>query len=147
MTGDAELIRKLICCAWDAAPDTLELSLYDCLELYARLLAAENAEATHTPAAAEPEPDGLPAFEPYQPEPTVAPAKAAAIFKRKVHERLALYRKANGVGSFNPLAEATGNVVSADMLTRMLVGEKFPIDAWREVDKALDILEGKPSEE
>ncbi len=146
MTGDAELIRKLICCAWDAAPDEVELSLSDCLELYARLLAAENAEP-RAAAAPEPEPDGLPDFEPYQPEPTVAPAKAAAIFKRKVHERLALYRKANGVGSFNPLAEATGNIVSTDMLTRMLVGEKFAIDVWREVDKALDILEGKPSEE
>ena len=137
--GDAELVRRLICCAWDAAPDEVELSLSDCLELYARLLAAESAEP-HAAAPPEPEPDGLP-------EPTVAPAKAAAIFKRKVHERLALYRKANGVGSFNPLAEATGNIVSADMLTRMLVGEKFAIDVWREVDKALDILEGKPSEE
>ena len=148
MTGDAELIRKLICCAWDAAPDEVELSLSDCLELYARLLAAENAEP-RAAAAPEPEPDGLPDFEPYQPEPTVAPAKAAAIFKRTVHERLALYRQAHGVSSFGPLAAAIPDGVGVDVcdLHRMLNGEKFPIEAWRAVDKALDILEGKPSEE
>ena len=140
--GDAELVRRLICCAWDAAPDEVELSLSDCLELYARLLAAENAEP-HAAAAPEPEPDGLPDFEPYQPEPTVAPAKAAAIFKRKVHERLAAWRQAHGLGSFNLLADSVAGGMDASTLTRMLNGEKFPIDAWREVDKALDILEGK----
>lgn len=127
MKGDAELIRKLICCAWDAAPDTLELSLADCLALYARTLAAENAQ---TDAQGQ-----------TMTEPPESPARAAAIFKRKTHERLVAYRQANGVGSFAPLAEACRGDLTTEDLSKMLVGERFPIEAWREVAAALDILE------
>lgn len=128
MTGDAELIRKLICCAWDAAPDEVELSLSDCLELYARLLAAENAQ---TDAQGQ-----------TMTEPPESPARAAAIFKRKTHERLVAYRQANGVGSYVHLLEVCRGDLTPEDLSRMHAGEKFPIEAWREVDKALDILEG-----
>ena len=142
LKNDAELVRKLICCVWDgAAPDDLDLSLYSCLGFYSRMQAAESAQddSTHTHTQHGPVTDATPA----QPSPPVSGAASAAAFKRKVHERLAIYRKNNGVGSFHPLADACGDDVSTDTLSRMLVGEKFPVEMWRTVNKALDALDAK----
>ena len=42
MTTKSEILRKLICCAFDdATPDELDLSLYSCLGFYTKREAIE----------------------------------------------------------------------------------------------------------
>ena len=154
MTTKSEILRKLICCAFDgAAPDDLDLSLYSCLGLYAELRLEEAAGApvggelpphTHTHNAA---PTAEATIEPDESPPAAAapksPASAAAAFKRQTHDRLRAYRAAHGLGCFVELAAECGNGVDEVTLSRMHCGERFPIELWRSVAAALDKQENK----
>lgn len=73
------------------------------------------------------------------------PASEAAQLKRDTLERLTAYRQKDGLNSLASLAAACGKVdeevISADLLARMLNRERFPVTIWREVAAALDEIE------
>lgn len=119
------------------------------LVLARRALAAaeEMPEASsvsaHAPAARKPQPEDASA--------AGSPASEAAQLKRDTLERLTAYRQKDGLNSLTPLAAACGkvdgNVVSAELLARMLNRERFPVAIWREVAAALDKIDRKKGAE
>ena len=150
----SEIVRKLICCAFDVeTPYAGELTLGACLDLYAELRIEEGRQPTlddlitHTyNTAPEPEatvePDESPPAAQLQGFQPIAaqrsPAAATAAFKRETHERLRAYRAAHGLGCFVDLAADCGNGIDEITLSRMHSGERFPIEIWRAVAAALD---------
>lgn len=119
------------------------------LVLARRALAAaeEMPEASsvsaHAPAARKPQPEDASA--------AGSPASEAAQLKRDTLERLTAYRQKDGLNSLTPLAAACGKVdgevISAELLARMLNRERFPVAIWREVAAALDKIDRKKGAE
>lgn len=76
-----------------------------------------------------------------------SPASEAAQLKRNTLERLTAYRQKDGLNSLAPLAAACGKVegevISAELLARMLNRERFPVAIWQQVAAALDRVERK----
>lgn len=66
--------------------------------------------------------------------------------KVEILSRLGRYRKEKGLGSFAPLAKASGSGVTPEVIRILYTGEAaYPIDVWRKVGKGLAKL-GYPRE-
>ena len=78
-------------------------------------------------------------------EPELPPGPSTeAAEKREILARLQLYRQANGLGCFGPLAKACGKGITATTLRNVLNGDEvYPIDVWRQIGKGLDKVAGK----
>lgn len=91
-----------------------------------------------TVAAAEP--DQSPAGESGEDAPAVTFSGKGSADKRRIHARLTAYRKANGLGSFEPLAKILG--CGTEVLRAVYIGETaVDLAAWYRIDKALDEVE------
>ena len=67
--------------------------------------------------------------------------------KVEILSRLGRYRKEKGLGSFAPLAKASGSGVTPEIIRILYTGEAaYPIDVWRKVGKGLAKL-GYPRDE
>lgn len=108
---------------------------------YRALVSAEDLSEVSAPPIPPPEP-GKPAVLSAVPR---SGAAEAAELKRRTLVRLEVYRRADGLTSFTPLAElcdeVDGKVITPEMLGRMLGRERFPVTIWRAVAAALDKME------
>ena len=67
--------------------------------------------------------------------------------KKAIYARLAAYRSAHGLGSFETLAKAANGAISKEQIRIMYCNEaKAPIAAWRVLGAALDYVETKEKE-
>ena len=62
--------------------------------------------------------------------------------KRAIYERLAAYRRENGLGCFARLEKAANGAVTETELHAMLDAEPLPLAKWRAAAAALDRVEG-----
>ncbi len=104
---------------------------------YRALVSAEDLSEVSAPP--------IPPPEPAKPAVPRSGAAEAAELKRRTLARLEVYRRADGLTSFTPLAElcdeVDGKVITPEMLGRMLGRERFPVTVWRAVAAALDKIE------
>lgn len=64
--------------------------------------------------------------------------------KRRIFERLQLFRGANGLGCLRRISDKCTFGITDDLLRDILTGNASPtIKEWREIGRALDELEGK----
>lgn len=138
----SETARELISLAFDNNPADSRVTLADALDLFAMLVTAEvrieyGLKTAQTPApTAEPEPS--PVVEtPPEPETTQTPPGRGGKFKAEVLQRLKAYRKANGLGSFAPLAKAANGAITEDEMRGMIMGDAYPLAKWKALDAVL----------
>ena len=82
---------------------------------------------------------------PEEPEPSSPQCTGRnAAEKRRIFERLQLFRGANGLGCLRRISEKCTFGITDDLLRDILTGNASPtIKEWREIGRALDELEGK----
>lgn len=86
------------------------------------------------------EPDEAPEAERSEDETTVTFSGKGSADKRRIHARLTAYRKARGLGSFEPLAKVLG--CDTEVLRAVYIGETtVDLATWYRIDKALDEVE------
>ena len=82
---------------------------------------------------------------PEEPEPSSPQCTGRnAAEKRRIFERLQLFRGANGLGCLRRISDKCTFGITDDLLRDILTGNASPtIKEWREIGRALDELEGK----
>lgn len=142
---DSEILRDLIRLAYDC-DSTVEITLADCLDFYARVVASE---VRMEPALVTPGPRTQKRVAAdRRPEP-VEPGKPqiggrGSTEKRAIYEKLKAYREKHGLGSYAPLAKASNRALSEDTIRDMATGEgTFPLSKWKVLEAAIDYCEGK----
>lgn len=141
---DCEIVKGLILAAFDRDHEN-DVTLETALDLYARMMAAENEKSGSEKTAKKTE------------KTIEKPAKTAekkenaklsvgggpgADEKRATLEKLRDFRNKNGLGSFQTLAEATRGKLDADTLRDMLNGGRHSMNEWRICSKAIEQLQG-----
>lgn len=100
-----------------------------------------SAEATVAPDATEETP---PSPEPVSKKATRSQFSGpGGTEKKAMYTKLREYRVQGGPGCYERLAKASGGTVTTDELREMFNASPYPIEKWRAVGAALDIVEQK----
>lgn len=66
--------------------------------------------------------------------------------KKQIHKRLLEYREKHGLGAYDALARRSGGKLTPDMIRDMAIGERFSMECWRALGRALPKRQRKKHE-
>lgn len=108
----------------------------------------ETAPRSEAGPAAEAEQEESPTPEPVQPAEEDGRLAPVTVTGRNREEKLAIlgrlreYRRANGLGCWNAVAERVGAPITPELIRDMLLGNSCPpVAVWRRVERAAKALE------